>query len=67
MGLLSILVWLPIFGGFAVIFAGRGRDADAPGMRLDRWLSLGVAVAVFVLSLPLYTGFDTSTAAMQFV
>ncbi len=66
-GLLSILVWLPIFGGIAVLAAGRGRDAEALGWRLDRWLSLAVATAVFVLSVPLYTGFDSSTAAMQFV
>ena len=57
---LSLLIWLPIFGGLAVIVAGEQRAA------LARLLALAVAAATFVLSLLLYAGFDTSTAAMQF-
>ena len=32
-----------------------------------RWLSLLIAFVTFVLSIPLFTGFDASSAAMQFV
>jgi NADH-quinone oxidoreductase subunit M len=57
-GLLSLLVWLPIVGGVAVLALGDSRIA------LAKWLALATAV---VLSIPLYTGFDTTTAAFQFV
>ncbi|QCU89772.1 NADH-quinone oxidoreductase subunit M [Thiomicrorhabdus sediminis] len=58
--ILSTLVWLPIIGGLLVLFAGRNNPLRA------KWLSLGTAFATFVLSLPLWFGFDTTTAAMQF-
>jgi NADH-quinone oxidoreductase subunit M len=58
--ILSLLIWLPIFGGLAVIVAGEQRAA------LARLLALAVAGATFVLSILLYADFDTSTAAMQF-
>jgi len=58
--ILSLLIWLPIFGGLAVIAAG---DQRAP---LARLLALVVSAATFVLSVLLYAAFDTSTAAMQF-
>jgi len=60
--LLSLVVWLPIFGGVAVLLSGDKGDAN--GVRV---LSLVISIATFVLSLGLYTGFDSSTAAMQFV
>jgi len=59
--LLSIVVWLPVLGGIATLAAGRFGDGAA------RLTALAVAVAAFLLSLPLYAGFDTTTAAMQFV
>ncbi len=59
--LLSILIWLPIFGGALVLALGDKR-ADAA-----RWLSLAIAVVVFLASIPLFTGFDYATTAMQFV
>ena len=62
MPLLSILVWLPILGGIAVLIAGD--KGDATGVRV---MSLVFAIATFLLSLGLYTGFDVSTADMQFV
>jgi NADH-quinone oxidoreductase subunit M len=58
--ILSILVWLPILGGVAVLALGDRR----PG--LVRQLSLAVAVLAFVASLPLWLQFDPHTAAMQF-
>ncbi len=59
--LLSILIWLPILGGFTVLALGNERPAAA------RWLSLAFALATLVASVPLMTQFDTGTAAMQFV
>src|SRR5210317_512845 len=60
--LLSLIVWLPIFGGVAVLLSGDKGDAN--GVRV---LSLVISIATFLLSLGLYTGFDSSTSAMQFV
>ncbi|MHB8454233.1 MAG: NADH-quinone oxidoreductase subunit M [Acidiferrobacterales bacterium] len=59
---LSIAIWLPILGGVAVLLTGS--DANAPWARR---LGLLVAVATFIATIPLYTGFDHHTAAMQFV
>jgi len=58
--ILSILVWLPIIGGLLVLFAGRNNESVA------KWLSLAVAGLTFILSLPLWFSFDTTTSAMQF-
>ncbi|MBS1270420.1 MAG: NADH-quinone oxidoreductase subunit M [Gammaproteobacteria bacterium] len=60
--ILSSLIWLPILSGAVVL--GLGGDERAP---LVRKFSLVVSTAVFLLSLLLYIGFDTTTAAMQFV
>jgi NADH-quinone oxidoreductase subunit M len=60
--LLSLVIWLPIVGGVLVLLTGD--DKNAP---IARWISLGVSLATFVVSLPLYSGFDPSTATMQFV
>src|SRR3990172_9861206 len=60
--LLSLLIWIPIFGGLLVLALGGERNAP-----LARKLAFAVALIVFVLSIPLYTGFDTSTHLMQFV
>ena len=65
MGLLSILIWLPIIGGLVVLMAGR--SANGSGFRADRWLALIFSVSIFVLSMPLYTSFNSATAAMQFI
>ena len=59
--LLSLLIWLPILGGALVLALGEGRARTA------RWVSLAVALAVFLLSLPLFTGFDYAAAGLQFV
>jgi len=58
--ILSMTIWLPILGGVAVL----GSGDKAPNV--TRWLALGVALLTFLLTLPLWTGFDTATAAMQF-
>ena len=62
MGLLSLAIWTPI--AFGIILLALGRDDQAKAVR---WLALVGALVSFLLTLPLYTRFDTSTAAMQFV
>ena len=56
--LLSLLIWLPILGGFAVLIL---ED------RAARWLSLLISGLSLVLSMPLFALFKNGTAAMQFV
>ena len=68
--LLSLSIWIPILGGLAVMTTGR--DANGTVVRsadpnLTRWVALVAAVAGFLVTIPLYTGFDPSTAALQFV
>ena len=62
MGLLSLAIWLPIVSGMLLLVLGR--DEHAP---VARWMALIAAVVSFLVTLPLITGFDNSTAAMQFV
>ena len=61
-GLLSWAIWLPI--GFGVLLLAFGRDSNAG---LVRWAALATAMVSFVVTLPLISGFDNGTAAMQFV
>jgi NADH-quinone oxidoreductase subunit M len=58
--LLSVLIWLPIIGGFVVM--GLGKNIPAA-----KWLSLGVSVLTLLLSIPLWTGFQNGIFTMQFV
>ncbi len=62
MGLLSLAIWTPI--AFGVVLLALGRDEQA---RTVRWVALIGAVASFLVTLPLYDGFELGTAAMQFV
>ena len=62
MSLLSLAIWTPIV--FGVVLLALGRDQYAGAVR---WLALVGAVVGFLLTLPIIAGFDTSTAAMQFV
>jgi NADH-quinone oxidoreductase subunit M len=62
MGLLSLAIWTPI--AFGVILLALGRDEQA---RAVRWLALIGSVVSFLLTLPLYSGFQLGTSAMQFV
>jgi NADH-quinone oxidoreductase subunit M len=63
--LLSVLIWLPIFGGIAVLALDTLKPVN--GARLVRWLALVVSLVTFALSVPLWLQFDRGTAAMQFV
>ncbi len=60
-GLLSVSIWLPIAVG--ILLLALGRD-DQPGVA--RWLALVGAVASFLVTIPLITGFDNASAALQF-
>ncbi len=59
--LLSLVVWTPILGGILVLFVGDREPAGA------RKITLVVSIATFLLTLPLYTQFNTDTYLMQFV
>jgi NADH-quinone oxidoreductase subunit M len=61
MGLLSIAIWLPILAGVVLLVLGRDENAASV-----RWLALVASVASFLVTLPVVTGFDNGTAAMQF-
>ena len=58
--LLSLVIWFPILGGVAVLFVGD----DNPGRA--KALALTVAILTFLIGIPLYSSFDSATAAMQF-
>jgi NADH-quinone oxidoreductase subunit M len=62
MGLLSLAIWTPIF--FGVILLAFGRDDQAPAVR---WIALVGAVAGLAVTVPVYTGFEVGSAAMQLV
>ncbi|WP_310626931.1 NADH-quinone oxidoreductase subunit M [Limnohabitans sp.] len=62
MGLLSLAIWTPIL--FGVILLAFGRDEHA---KVVRWIALIGASVSLAVTLLLYSGFDVSTAALQFV
>ena len=62
MGLLSIAIWLPVVFGALLLATGRDQNAG-----VVRALALVGAVASFLVTIPLVTGFNNQTAAMQFV
>ncbi|MGH8580525.1 MAG: NADH-quinone oxidoreductase subunit M [Gammaproteobacteria bacterium] len=59
--LLSLVIWIPILGGIAVVALANGEE------RRTKRLSLGVAAASFLVSLPLFFCFDRAAHTMQFV
>ena len=59
--LLSLVTWTPIIGGVLVLFANKEEQVG-----LAKMLALAVAAITFLLTIPLYTGFDTTTYQMQF-
>ena len=61
MGLLSLAIWLPIAAGAVLLALGRDEYSGAV-----RWIALIAALASFLVTVPLITGFDTTTASMQF-
>ncbi|QBQ98032.1 NADH-quinone oxidoreductase subunit M [Paraburkholderia pallida] len=59
--ILSIAIWMPILFGIIVLVVGSLRSSSA-----DRWIALIGSVLSFLVTLPLVSGFDTTTAALQF-
>ena len=60
--LLTVAIWLPII--FGVLVLATGNDKNAP---LARIIALVGAILGFLVTIPLYTGFDKTTSLMQFV
>ncbi|MDQ2139637.1 NADH-quinone oxidoreductase subunit M [Alcaligenaceae bacterium A4P071] len=59
---LTLAIFVPIVFGLLVLAVGRD---DRPGF--TRGLALVGAIVSFLVTIPIYTGFDETTAAMQFV
>jgi len=62
MGLLSLAIWLPIAFGVLLLAVGNDRNAG-----VVRGIALAGAIVAFAITVPLITGFDNGTAALQFV
>lgn len=60
--LLSIAIWMPIVFGLVILAIGSDKN---PGPA--RWIALVGSILSFIVTIPLFTQFDASTAAMQFV
>jgi len=59
--LLSLVIWTPIIGGLLLlVLAKKGKAANT------RFIALFISVITFLISIPLYSNFDSTTAAMQF-
>jgi NADH-quinone oxidoreductase subunit M len=62
--LLSLSIWIPILAGLGVLVAGRNENGS--GAARARWIALAGALIGFLVTIPLYTGFDTQSADFQF-
>ncbi len=60
--ILSVAIWLPIVFGLIVLAVGSDKN-PAPA----RWIALVGSVLGLIVTLPLISGFDSSSAALQFV
>lgn len=59
--LLSLLIWVPVVGGFGLLFL-RDRHPDAL-----RWITLAITVAMFALNLAMWPLMDQHNPGLQFV
>jgi NADH-quinone oxidoreductase subunit M len=64
--MLSLSIWIPIVTGLLVLVAGdnAGGDRNAP---VQRRIALAGAVFGFLVTIPLYVGFNLHAPGMQFV
>jgi NADH-quinone oxidoreductase subunit M len=60
--LLSLAIWVPIVAGFAVLTTGSDRHAG-----VARMVALAGSILGFLVTLPLYVGFDPGAQGFQFV
>ncbi|MGZ9116598.1 MAG: NADH-quinone oxidoreductase subunit M, partial [Methylocystis sp.] len=63
-GILSGVTFLPLVG---VAFLLTQKGDDEASLRNIRWATLATTLATFALSLVIWSGFDTTSAAFQFV
>ena len=61
-GIISLTIWVPIVFGLLILATG-GDDRNADGQRTLALLGAALGLAV---TIPLWTGFDATTADMQF-
>jgi NADH-quinone oxidoreductase subunit M len=59
--ILSAVIFMPIVGALAILLLNRANES------LIKWSALIFSVLTFIISLPLFTQFDKTTYAMQFV
>ena len=59
---LSLAIWLPILFGVLILGVGRDRNAN-----VVRTVALAGSLVSLLVTLPLYSGFDTAQAGLQFV
>jgi len=60
--LLSLAIWVPIVSGLAVLITGPDRHAGAA-----RVIALVGALLGFLVTIPLYLGFDPTARGFQFM
>ncbi len=60
--LLSLAIWVPIAAGVLVLATGNDRNAA-----MARTIAFAGALVGFLVTIPLYSGFNTQTVGMQFV
>ncbi len=60
--ILSLVIWLPIVFGIAVLATGNDRNANSA-----RVISLIGAILGFIAAIPLYSNFNSASGTMQFV
>ena len=58
---LSAAIWVPVLFGLLILCVGNDRNAP-----MVRKLSLFGAVISFLVTLPLFTGFERGSSAIQF-
>jgi len=59
--LLSLVIWTPIIGGLLLLALTKNNNSVN-----TRFIALAISIITLLLSVPLYTDFNTATAAMQF-
>ena len=62
MPLLSLAIWVPVAAALLVLAAGGDRHA-----RAQRWIALAGAILGFLVTIPLYAGFDLQNPGLQFI
>jgi len=62
--LLSLAIWIPILAAVAVFATGANEGGSR--VALARWLALTGAVLGFLVTIPLYTGYDIHNPGFQF-